>query len=668
MNKDNKNRMISIKIKLLGIILPVVIIVMMVLVGISYSISKNIIRKYSENLLSSSIENQSNEIVAWLNENLSAFQMAKDIIESTTSDKEEQQALINGCYGKNDNCMNGLYIADINGNMIVAEETQKSESNPCESVWFKDGLTRCNMGFTQAYTNSEGESVISASGILQDGSGTMKVISADLSLKRVSIIVNSFIEMDKAQAFLVDAESGEVLAHRDMSLISKKLSELNDSFMQQVGKNVEEQNYDMAEIDENITGFSQIDGTDWILVSYIPKEVIYADIDFVRLAMIVICLISIILIAVLIERVVSMVIRPVKELTHVITDMTKGDFTIEVKSKNNDEIGVMSRHVEKFIIAMRSMIASIYSISEQLSSDADSSDNLSGAMYNASILQSQSMKELSSTVEQLSLSITEIAENATTLAMVVADTREDGENVDIKMRETVEVSQKGKTDIQYISDAMKEIHESVHVLKIAIDKVGKASGEITNITNVIGEIADQTNLLSLNASIEAARAGEAGKGFAVVATEIGQLAKTSADSVHNIEELINEISVLVDDTIRQTDESVESINRSSNLVGNALETFDVIFDNINEVNGLVNSMIEKVQKVDNVASNVAAISQEQAASSQEILATSENMVQQADNITKDSQGVSDGAKELLQSAEVLYENVAVFKIEKGDGN
>lgn len=668
MNKDNKNRMISIKIKLLGIILPVVIIVMMVLVGISYSISKNIIRKYSENLLSSSIENQSNEIVAWLNENLSAFQMAKDIIESTTSDKEEQQALINGYYGKNDNCMNGLYIADINGNMIVAEETQKSESNPCESVWFKDGLTRCNMGFTQAYTNSEGESVISASGILQDGSDTMKVISADLSLERVSIIVNSFIEMDKAQAFLVDAESGEVLAHRDMSLISKKLSELNDSFMQQVGKNVEEQNYDMAEIDENITGFSQIDGTDWILVSYIPKEVIYADIDFVRLAMIVICLISIILIAVLIERVVSMVIRPVKELTHVITDMTKGDFTIEVKSKNNDEIGVMSRHVEKFIIAMRSMIASIYSISEQLSSEADSSDNLSGAMYNASILQSQSMKELSSTVEQLSLSITEIAENATTLAMVVADTREDGENVDIKMRETVEVSQKGKTDIQYISDAMKEIHESVHVLKIAIDKVGKASGEITNITNVIGEIADQTNLLSLNASIEAARAGEAGKGFAVVATEIGQLAKTSADSVHNIEELINEISVLVDDTIRQTDESVESINRSSNLVGNALETFDVIFDNINEVNGLVNSMIEKVQKVDDVASNVAAISQEQAASSQEILATSENMVQQADNITKDSQGVSDGAKELLQSAEVLYENVAVFKIEKGDGN
>lgn len=662
MQTDDKNRIVSIKVKLLGIILPVVIIVMIILVGISYSISKNIIRRYSENLLSSSIENQSNEIEAWLNENLSAFQMAKDIIETTSPKKEELQTILNGYYGVNDNCMDGLYVADINGNMITAEGSKKAESNPCESVWFQEGISRWNMGFTGAYTNSDGEAVISAAGILKDGSGVMKVISADLTLERVSIIVNSFIEMDQAKAFLVSSVSGEVLAHRDMSLISKKLSEIDDNFMQQIGKKVEEQNYNMEEIEGNITGFSQIDGTDWILVSYIPRKVIYADIDVLRSTMIVICLVSVLLIAVLIERVVNMVIKPVKQLTNVITDMTDGDFTIEVKSKDNDEIGIMSKRVEKFISAMRSMIASIHSVSEQLSSQANTSDVLSGQMYDASRLQSQSMKELNSTVEQLSLSVTEIAENATTLAMVVADTRDDGEQVNIKMNKTVDVSQKGKTDIQHISEAMEEINESVHKLKVAIDKVGKASGEITNITGVIGEIADQTNLLSLNASIEAARAGEAGKGFAVVATEIGQLAKTSADSVHNIEELINEIGTLVTDTIKQTDESVGNINRSSELVGNALETFDVIFENINEVNGLVQSMIEKVQKVDDVASNVAAISEEQAASSQEILATSENMVQQAENITKDSQGVSDGAKELLKSAEVLYEYVVTFKI------
>ena len=235
------------------------------------------------------------------------------------------------------------------------------------------------------------------------------------------------------------------------------------------------------------------------------------------------------------------------------------------------------------------------------------------------------------------------------------------------MANTVSVSQKGREDIQNISVAMGEINDSVQTLKLAIYKVGKASGEITNITGLIGEIAEQTNLLSLNASIEAARAGEAGKGFVVVATEIGRLAKTCTDAVQNIEGLINEIGLLVQDTVEQTDESVENINRSSEFVGNALDTFDIIFDNINEVNELVKGMINKVQKVDEVAGNVAAISEEQAASSQEILATSEIMVQQSTNITQNSKEVSNDAGLLSKTSEELYEQVAIFKIEKEGG-
>ena len=116
--------------------------------------------------------------------------------------------------------------------------------------------------------------------------------------------------------------------------------------------------------------------------------------------------------------------------------------------------------------------------------------------------------------------------------------------------------------------------------------------------------------------------------------EIGQLAKTSAEAVHNIEKLIGEIHLLVGDTIRQTGESVKNINQSSKSVGDALKTFDTIFNNIEETNGLIQEMLLKVGQVDDVATNVAAISQEQAASSQEILATSETMVEQADQITE----------------------------------
>ena len=657
--------MLSIKTKLLGTILPLTIIIVLVLTGISYFISKSIISSYSENLLSSSIENQSNEIEAWLNENLSSFQVAKKTIEQTKPDDAALKQILNGYCGFNDNYPDGLYIADENGTLITADDSSKKDSDPTSSEWYTDGLTRVNMGFTDAYTNEDGDAVISASGILNDGSDTLKVISADLSLDRISIIVNSFIEMDDAQAFLVNPKNGSILAHRDSSMISTRLSDSGDAFLKDVGAKVADGDYSLTKIDGNMIAFSEISGTDWILVSYIPTSIIYKDVNKVRTDMILVGLISVLILAVLIERVIHFTIRPIKELTSIITSMTDGDFTVEVKTKSNDEIGRMGRGVEKFVSTMRGMIASIYSVSDKLHSQADNSNTVSDQMLDASTTQSQSMKELNSTVEQLSLSVNDIAQNATTLAMVVADTRKNSEEVDDKMKETVTISRQGKSDMQRVGAAMTDINDSVLHLQEAIDKVGKASSEITNITNVIAGIADQTNLLSLNASIEAARAGEAGKGFAVVAGEIGQLAQTSADSVRDIENLIHEINDLVKDAVSQADGSAGNINESSRLVEDALKTFDAIFNNIDAVSGLVQQVIEKVEKVDDVASNVAAISEEQAASSEEILATSDTMVEQANHITDNSKTVANDARELTESAQELADQVSMFKISKG---
>ena len=655
-------KIVSIKVKLLSIILPVVIVIMVLLVGILYYISKNIIKDYSENLLSSSIENQTNQIEAWLDRNLSAFRSVKQAIEQTSPDGRQLQAILDSYYGFDDNFPEGLYIADENGSLMKASASEKAEADPTQSVWYKEGLTRWNMGLTNAYTNAHGENVISASGILDDQSGTIKVISADLTLERISIIVNSYIEMDKARAFLVSSSDGTILAHHENDLISTKLSDSQDAFMKDIWQKVAQYDFDMVEIDRNMTAFAQIQGTDWVLVSYIPTKVIYADIDSVRNMMLAIGLVSVILLAILVERVVHIVIRPVKELIKVITAMTNGDFTVSIEARSNDEIGIMSGHVQQFILTMRQMIASIHTVSDKLSRQAGDSDTISKEMYDASKLQGQSMRELNTTVEQLSMSVGEIADHATTLAMVVSDTKEDGEQVDSKMQETVRVSQNGKSDLQRVSSAMDMINRSVQQLQQSIDEVGKASVEITNITEIIGNIADQTALLSLNASIEAARAGEAGRGFSVVATEIGQLANTSADAVHNIEGLISQINGLVGDTVKQTKESVENINHSSDLVGDTLKTFDSIFGNIDQVSTLVREMIKKVEKVDDVATNVAAISEEQAASSEEILATSQAMVRQVDNITNNSERVSVGAKELTASTEELYEHVARFKI------
>lgn len=658
-----KQKTVSIKAKLLGVIIPVVIAIVVVLVVAAYQISAGTIKKYSQNLLQSSVENQASKIEAWLNENLASFQMAKTIIEDLKPSDEELKTILDGYYGYNSNYPEGLYVADSTGQLITASESTKKESDVTNSTWYKEGLTRVNMAVGSAYQNADGVNVISASGILNDGSDKVRVISADMTLDRIAIIVNSFIEMNDAEAFLVDKTSGVILANRDSSLISQTLgAEGQSHFYQLTAEKAAEKDYNFATLDGNMTVFQEVDGTNWLLISYIPTSIVLSDLTQLRNIMIVISVICIALLCVLIERVTHVVIKPVKEMTRVITAMTSGDFTVSIKTKGNDEIAVMSQSVEKFIASMKQMISEMGNVSGKLKNQADSSKGVSGEMSSAAGIQSQSMSELNATVDQLSVSVNEIAENATQLAGVAADTKSDSDMVESKMQETVAVSEKGRKDMERVGEALSNIEVSIHNLEEAVNKVGTASGEIVQIIKLIGDIADETNLLSLNASIEAARAGEAGRGFAVVATEIGTLAKNSADSVAHITELITEINNLVEDAVRQAGNSAQDISGSAELIHTAVDTFDTIFKNIQETSALIGNVVDKINQVDQVATNVAAISEEQAASSDEILATSESMLQQAKNISKNSDQVEQEADNLAVSADQLADQVKQFRI------
>ena len=662
--RKGKIQKISMKAKLILSVLPVIVVVLSVLVVFSYSISSDIIEERSAELLESSTSWQRTSIESWLDENLEGFNMVKRLIEQTSPSDEQLLAILNGTAGYEANYAEGVYVGDVTGRLWKSADSTKSAANIQEATWFKEGLSRLHMRYGTVYQNEAGDSLVSASAILNDGAPALRVISADVSLQRIMVIVNSFVQMNDAEAFMVNTRDKTIMAHRDSSLVSTKLDESNsDPYLAAVAKRIKERDYSRGILDGNLTVFDDVAGTDWVLVSFVPRDIIFANVKDLRNKMILISILAILVLVVITERCIHQILKPVKNLTGNIVAMSDGDFTIDVKTAGADEIGKMGRSVSDFIVSIRSMLHEIRSISERVRTQSANTNEVTGGMYDIAEQQADSMQELNVTVDNLSNSIHEIAESATRLAEVVADTKSTSEAVENHIKETVSISEKGKQDMQQVSVAMDNISSSIASLDEAIGKVGQASNEITDIVAVIGSIAEETNLLSLNASIEAARAGEKGKGFAVVASEIGHLADTSAESVNNIVTLINEITRLVQETVSQAQVSMESINESSSMIHTALGTFDTIFEDIHNTSDMIAQMMVKVDEVNDVAANVAAISEEQAASTEQIHRASENMTEQANNIAVSSKEVLSDAQELSKDAKQLSEQLQKFKID-----
>lgn len=658
MSKQKKS-ITSIKTKILTAVSALVLILVLILILLSYMISKNIIEDKSKQVLELSVKNQASQMEAWMTESLNVFNTFKDNLETMDYTDEQIQTLLDSYLGKSSNYPDGFYIADSDGKVMQADGVEYKKTISDDPVWYTEGLTRVNMAFGDVFTNEAGEEVISASAILRDSDKT-RVIAIDVPIAHIQVIVNSFISMDDAQAVLIDRSTMNILSQSEDSL-SGSLSD-DSGFLGTIGNKIEEQDYDSISLDNNIVEFREISGTNWVLVSYVPEASIFAELVSLRTTMAIVAVVILIILLVLMERMVNYMIKPIKSLTDSIVMMASGDFTVDIKTNGNDEITVMGQSMKDFAASMRKMINDIVNASETLQGQAESSSTVSGGLYEASLTQSKTIDNLNETVDQLSASVQEIAENATSLAMVVSDTKDSSMEAEQKMNETVTVAESGKSDMEKVGEAMNVIQSSINSLQESIDEVGTASSEINNIVSMIGEIADETNLLALNASIEAARAGDAGRGFAVVASEIGGLADDSNKSVQKIQGLIDQVTSLVAETVEKAKQSVDEISSSSELVNQAVNTFDTIYDNIINANQVVNNMASSMSQVESVATNVAAITEEQAASAEVISGNAGNIATESQNITNDSEKVADTAKELADTSESLMTQIKSFRV------
>lgn len=665
-HSEAEKKKFGVKAKLMTFILPAVAIAFVALVVIAFTVSKDAIAEKTEELMRAEGVASANQIAAWERDNLTTLGTAVDTMVYLKMNDDEIVTYEAQFLGTYEDFPNGIYITYDNDKVLDASGWQP-EGKATEGTWYLEGITHPEFAFGEPYIDSlTNEYIVTASRYVENLNGRYAVIAADVSLSILSEVVGSMQVVGDGDAFIIDKTTGTILAHKDAALVGKTADACEDSFYEKiyadiVADQLTNHSYDSLQ-GAYMVNIQNIEGTSWYIVSRGLEDNIYSDLARLRRILTAVSVVTLVIITAIMNIVIKRITKPIEDLTNTIVAVTKGDFTTDIKVNGNDEVTVMADHMKMFQNVMRGVLGSIVGITNQIDDQAKTSNQVSSDLYDSANGQAEAMGQMRETLEELVSSINVIAENATTLAQVVAETNEAGKEALENIGTTIAEAAEGKQGMVSVTDSMNEVKDGMQILGQSISDVGTAAVKIDEITSTIRGIAEETNLLALNASIEAARAGEAGRGFAVVATEIKKLAETSAEAADEISELIDSVTKLIGDTVERSEQSMGQINESAEAVFSAADQFNNIYQSIERTNNIVQGMIERIHNVNDVATNMAAITEEQSASAEEIEATAINIQELADTVSDNSAGVREESVELANTADTLKEHISKFVI------
>lgn len=366
--------------------------------------------------------------------------------------------------------------------------------------------------------------------------------------------------------------------------------------------------------------------------------------------------------SVIVYLILRSLLLPLRRLTEAAGKMSQGDVTQQVEVHSDDELGTLGKAFNHMAESLHSLLYSVNDSVQQLASSAEQLSASADQTSKATEQIASTMQEMAAGTEQQ----VDHAENGTEavgqmsarIDQIAAYTQ----NVFAAARQSSDLATTGNNAIQSAVLQMNASSQSLHSLAEVVDNLGERSQEIGKIVDVITAIANQTNLLALNAAIEAARAGEHGRGFAVVADEVRKLAEQSASSAQQISQLIitiqAETSQAMDAMNRSKDEVTDGIAKV-NVAGRSFEQIqsavEEVAEKIGEVSEATHDFSSRAQQVVEIINQIAVVTQQASDGTQSVSAAAEEQLASMEEIAS-------SAVSLEQLAEDLQNQIGKFRI------
>lgn len=317
----------------------------------------------------------------------------------------------------------------------------------------------------------------------------------------------------------------------------------------------------------------------------------------------------------------------------IVLAQSNSDLTQRVEVSGKDEIGQAGEAFNLLMSSIQGIIRNVSESAEQVRHGAVQVSDATTRVTSGSQSQSEAASAMAAAMEQMAVSIDQVAEHASDAQKTTA--------------QSGELSSRGGEVILHVVNDMRSIAETVNQSSTIIQDLGKQSDEIFSIVQVIKGVADQTNLLALNAAIEAARAGEQGRGFAVVADEVRKLAESTTHSTQVIAGMIDKIRAGTKDAVGSMEVCVNQVNKGVEMAGQAGES--------------ITQISSGAQQVSHVVSDISSAIREQSIAISEVARNVERVAQMSDENHATAQNAASTVRNLEELAEVLESTVAKFK-------